>query len=123
MEKIKVSREVAEFIEGYKDNVAGYLGWEDDLIIEHSRTWANSFEGAKESAMCMKDISPLELSKILIYGYEVEKTPEEMVLALYKVVKDEITAKNLQFDKGMAAGIVMTLKKLNIEIEGVTDDH
>lgn len=116
MEKIKVSREVADFIEDYENSLVSLEGWEDGLIIEHSRVWAESFEGAKEEAMCMKDVTPLQLSKILIYGYEVEQTPEERLANAYSIkgISD--------YNRGFRTAIKYTLDTLGLKIEGINDN-
>ena len=68
MVKIKISKEAAEFIEkGSRYSV----NWEDDLIVQHAEAWNKGFEGVKDEAMCMKELSPLQLADILINGYEV----------------------------------------------------
>lgn len=123
MEKVKVSREVADFIESYENNAGGLAGWEESLLVQHCEAWATGFNDVRPEVKVMENLSPLQLSKILVYGYEAEKTKEERVLSLYQVLQEEIEEKNLPFDKGAAAGVRLTLKKLGIEIEGVTDDN
>lgn len=70
MERIKVRKEVADFIKSYEDNVGSYNGWKDDLIFEHSRAWSNCFEddSLKPEAKCMSSITPFELAEILVKG-------------------------------------------------------
>lgn len=121
-EKVKVSREVAEFIKSYEENVASCNGWEDHLLMEHSREFFGSFEGAKDEALCMKDIPPIELAKILINGYEIKQTPEEKLLATYERQR-AWQETNDPFDRrahtAYGNAIVYTLDTLGIKIEGI----
>lgn len=117
MEKIKVSSEVATFINNYEKGYK-YVGWEDSLIVDHSKMWFDSFLGANEEAVCMKDVTPLQLSKILIYGYEVEKTPEEKLLDRYKY--HARSGRKSDYSRGVADGIAMALVRLGIEVKGIT---
>lgn len=125
-EKVKVSREVAEFIKSYEDNVNGYPGWENHLILEHSRAYFESFEGAKEECLCMKNIDPLQLAEMLVNGYEIEQTPEEILLNLYNQtwatynrITDNQNRHGGNYENGLAKGIELALDTLGIEIEGI----
>lgn len=122
-EKVKVSREVANFIEGYEANVNSTPGWEDHLIFEHSRTWMNGFDGVKEEALCMSEISPLELAEILTKGYETEEAPEEKILKMYKSKNDgRYQSDDMKWiNDAYANGIVYTLESLGIKIKGIND--
>lgn len=125
-EKVKVSREVANFIQAYEDNVASYPCWEDNLIYEHSQAWRNNFEDSKLEAKCMKDISPFQLSYILINGYEIELTHEEIILENYKRAERIVDTEEDDRDaplinKGYMLGVEETLQALNIKIKWVNE--
>lgn len=116
-EKVKVSREVADFIEGYEEHVNGSANWKDNLIAEHSRSWLNCFEGLKDEAECMRGITPFELAVILINGYEVEQTPEEKLSEFYR---GRVNSPN-DYEREYAYGIEFTLRSLGIKIKGVNE--
>ena len=122
-EKVKVSREVANFIERYETNVDRTPGWKDHLIFEHSRAWVGNFDDVTEDALCMSEISPLELAEILVVGYEIEETPEDRILETY----NSCIRPNINFPpqknhvQGFASGIEFVLKELGIKIKGIND--
>lgn len=119
--KVLVSKEVAEFLESNND---GNPYWEDSLLEQHTLAYINGFKGVKEEAECMKKFTPMVLAKILINGYEVEETPEDLILKEYNRLK------NLRIDDssdgvikneciaGMHA-MVYTLNTLNIQVKGI----
>lgn len=119
--KVKVSLDVANFIQGYEDNVRGFPGWADSLIYEHSQAWFNNFEGSKIGAKCMKDITPFQLASILTRGHEVEQTPEEKVKRYFEnwnIPTDGISNSDWTSEQ---KAIIGTLNRLNIKIEGVNE--
>lgn len=127
-EKVKVSREVAEFIESYEENNGGIPGWEDYLIRDHTESFARNFAGVNEEAMCMKDITPMQLAKMLINGYEIEESPEEVLLERYvQNGKNRIKAirEKDAYQEGFTLGYLMGVKDgLNCagkEIKGIND--
>lgn len=113
MEKVKVSREVATFIEDYEKSYM-YEGWDNKMLSEHAYQHCSG-SYLDES---LKHISPLQLSKILIYGYEVEKTPEEKLFDNYN--NHRRSAIKSPYSRGVSDGIVMALVRLGIEVKGIT---
>lgn len=124
MEKIQVSREVADFIDKYEKNLACVPGWKDHLIMEHSRNWYEDFENSKEEAMCMSKISPLMLSRILIYGFEVEESPEERLVKLFhdpatSYEYEDDAAIRMRLQTAFRHGVKTALKILDIKVKGI----
>lgn len=113
MEKFKVSRAVATFIEDYEKSYM-YEGWDDKMLSEHAYQYCSG-SYLDES---LKDVTPLQLSKILIYGYEVEKTPEEKLLDRYNYYRR--SARKSDYSRGVVVGIEMALTRLGIEVKGIT---
>ncbi|MEK5070822.1 hypothetical protein [Sporosarcina sp. FSL K6-1508] len=116
IEKVKVSREVADFVKAYENNVASCNGWEDDFIYQHSQSWIEGFEKSKEESLCMKNISPFELSCILVKGYEVEQTPEENLLDYYNAPEANV----IRYEEKTRI-VEITLEILGIKIKGVNE--
>lgn len=116
-EKVKVSREVADFVQAYENNVASCNGWENDFIYQHSKSWNDGFENLKAEALCMKNISPFELSRILVKGYEVEQTSEEKLAEFYR---GRVNSSN-DYEREYAHGIEFALRSLGIKIKGVNE--
>lgn len=119
VEKLKVSREVADAIEYIKT-----LNSIEDILANHSigdDAWVRE-------AKVVNDLSLTELATALIVGYEVEMTPHEEIAKEYAnakaeeslgyVLKDELLAfRNL----GVVKGIEFTLNTLGITVKGVND--
>jgi hypothetical protein len=111
--KVKVNREISNFIQAYVENVGGYPGWEDSLIYEHSQAWKNNFEGSKVEALCMKNISPFQLAVILINGYEVEETPKEKFNYFY----DKYSKSDIQFEKDFLNGMIAVAEWFDLDVK------
>jgi DNA integrity scanning protein DisA with diadenylate cyclase activity len=82
----------------------GYEAEKSELILRH---FAHDFD---------------ELMEALICGYEVEKTPEDLVREYYIATKkryDEASEIESDFYYGVKKGIEYTLGLLGIKIEGV----
>lgn len=114
MEKVKVSKEVAEAIEWYEKECEknGVMRWEDELIYCHSHV---NDEWLNERVKPLAKLSSFELASILVLGYEIELTPEEMILKEYNCRFDALD-KN---ERWFCDGVLFVLKTLNIEIKGV----
>lgn len=122
MEKIKVSREVAEAIhEGLQE-----FGNAENLLREHSvilRDYIVLWNGVYN---CLNDVSVMELAEILVKDFEVEQTPEEKLREYYEelgVIRDKsLEAKNYHLvgiNASRRIGIKDTLNTLGIKIEGI----
>ena len=107
--KVKVSRDVANFIESCKSN--GTFYWEDELLYGHASFMNGSDVAVREDAKCLNKYSTFELAQILVLGYEVEETPEEKLLNFYN--------RKLGENDCMCDGIYETLQCLGIQIKGI----
>lgn len=78
MEKIKVSKEVAAFLERAKSN--GEFYWEDALLEQIAILKNAPIETSeiKDEAKCMLQYSTFEVAQMLVNGWEVEKTFNEL---------------------------------------------
>ncbi|MCS5499829.1 hypothetical protein NY607_01760 [Lysinibacillus sp. A4] len=126
-EKVKVSREVANFFEKCKNS--GDVNWEDAVLHEHIKIFESHHK--KEAvvinpdALCMLQYSPFELARILVLDYEIEETPEEKIAANYLDKKRKCEESPEPFDVeweiGFMAGIRYVLDNLNIKIKGINE--
>lgn len=82
VEKVKVSREVAEAIE-YLLNHKDYGYTKEKLLTTHAGMEKYSKRSWVEEARPLNELDLLVLAEILVNGYEVETTPEEKVQELY----------------------------------------
>jgi hypothetical protein len=68
-----------------------------------------------------------ELMSALVNGYEVEKSPEDLVRSTYEGAKnwarnaDHLPEKDVKYKLGVMDGIHQTLKAYGITVEGVND--
>lgn len=85
VEKVKVSRKVANFLEKCKNS--GDINWEDAVLHEHIKIFESQHKQEaveiNPNALCMLQYSPFELARILVLGHEIEETPKEKALAYY----------------------------------------
>lgn len=111
MEKVKVSREVANAIE-YLLKSASYMDDKGRILSSHS---SSNFNWRYDTpANGLNGVSVMKLAEILVNGYEVEETPEEKLVREYQ--------EGLQIGAGHrthANAIKFTLDTLGIEIEGI----
>lgn len=115
VEKLKVSREVADAIEKLSDLDASQI------------LMAHSIEGGwPQKTNALNELSMEQLATALIVGYEVEKTPHEKIAVIYKhhypKSRDGSDSTQKYFSKGYVKGIKFTLEKLGITIKGVNDN-
>ena len=104
-EKVKVSREVAEAIES-----AFEVSNKEQVLEDHARSgmWQN------KEFLPLNNLSLLEMAAIVINGYEIEETPEEKFLRVYKM---QLDINRLDFADGMK----YALETLGIKIKGIND--
>lgn len=119
-EKLKVSREVADVLDGLNRKDLNTDTW----LKMHS-------EGEWVSAKCkpLNTLSLEEFARALINGYEVEMTPHELIQKAYKKsnvkrgvsvgLNDMILA---GAENGFMNGVEFTLNTLGIKIKGVNDN-
>lgn len=112
-EKIKVSREVADAIDSFRSE------FEDEtLLLRHAQGWED------HEPLCK--LPMVDLATALIVGYEVEKTPHEVIAKEYAIAKklfdtEEKGAPAL-FNRGVMVGIKSTLRAFQITVKGVNDN-
>ena len=106
MDKIKVSKEVAEAL-----NLAIKNCGKEHLFNIHS----NKSNWADPANLPLNQLSNWKMAQILINGYEVEKTPHENLLELYEDYK-------VNSDDGIPELVVeKVLEILDIKIKGIND--
>ena len=116
-EKLKVSREVADVLDRLSREDISTNAW----IKMHS---AGGWVSAKSKPL--NTLSLEEFARALIVGYEVEKTPGEIIKAEYQKAADE--RKNSEDDYrrqylgGYQYGVQETLRVLELIVEGVNDN-
>lgn len=123
-EKIKVSQGIANVIDRYiTQNIKNYeLSLEsamEDLIVWHPNIdWEDYLDGEFKE---LKNITTYDLMRVLVLGYEVEKTPEDKVREIYSTynVSDDISPAYSSCD--IADVIIDVLDGLDIKIEGVNN--
>lgn len=113
VEKLKVSREVADAIEKLSDLDASQI------------LMAHAIGGWPQKTNLLSELSMEQLATALIVGYEVEMTPHEEIAVIYKhhYPKSKVVPGSTEkyFSKGYVKGIKFTLERLGITIEGVND--
>jgi hypothetical protein len=113
-EKVKVSREVAEAIE-YLLNHEHYGYTKEKLLLTHAemerfpkRTWADN--------SALNNVELLDLAAMIVNGYEVEQTPEEIIKEKYEELFDYEP-----IDRACKDSFRFILDTLGIKIKGVND--
>lgn len=112
MAKIKLPHNVVRAIDDAL-NLDAYPSTQHFLLahakaILEEEPWAEPFE-------CLNDVGILLMSEALVNGYEIEKTPEENIKEFYEAHVNDSSYRS----RGICIGIVGTLEKLRIKIEGV----
>lgn len=114
--KVKVSKEVAEAIEALRND-----GESDALILRVMADPTNRWAGAKSSILNSTSFDLV--AKALYVGYEVEKSPEELVAIEYKRLQREIFHADCYdmrlFYRRRADAIKYTLDTLGLKIPEV----
>ena len=110
-QKVKVSKEIAELI---SSEVIAYGGSEVFLQI-HAKV-DTPWKGYQKP---LNKITVWEMANILINGYEVEETPEEIVKRKYLLSKSNFV--NSEWDAGFVSGINYLLEKMDIKIKGINE--
>lgn len=106
-EKVKVSRALADAIEHNLNSCT-----KDRFLKDQAKScrWENPIN------LPLNDITVFELAEILVNGYVIEETPEEILLHEYQ--------EGLRIGAGHrthANAIKFTLDTLGIEIEGINE--
>lgn len=96
------------------ENGIGELGREA-LLAEHTKIQLDENDSWLDTFTPLNNISIEQLAIALYVGYEVELTAEEELIAVYK----KNFELNTHTSNGVVAGILFTLGRLGIEIEGI----
>jgi hypothetical protein len=104
MEKVMISKEEAEALESALE-VNG--GDKSSVVHWHAQ---NLFDGKRKP---LNDLDLDTLCRALYVGYELEPSPEEQVLKIYKFYRDNGFAREV---------IEEVLAALNVEIKGIIAD-
>lgn len=124
MEKVKVTKEVAEAIEAYLNDFTSIRTTEEKksvLVAEHCGQDWTKYEVGQYAAL--NNITTYELMTIMVNGYEVEKSAEEVVAEEHNRLTHAAALEHdcdmRDFFKRKAEGIRYALDTLGIKIEGV----
>lgn len=106
MEKVKVSREVAKAIESLKSSLCTIGTFK--LALE------GEWNLGKRHGIIMRELTKEEALSAIFYGYEIEKTPEEIIKEKYDELSDYEP-----IDRACMDSFRFVLDTLGIKIEGV----
>lgn len=108
-EKVKVNSQIAVALEGALDE---YDGDKNLILQNHKYDWM-------EECIPLNNLTHLEFAEILIKGYEVEKTPAELLEDYEKYNTNE-----QMYNDSFKIGVQKTIKffKENFEIKGINDN-
>lgn len=116
IEKLKVSREVADAIESFRSEFG-----DEKLLWRHAQGWAD------HEPLCR--LPMVDLATALIVGYEVEMAPHEYVTKHYNIAKrnkkeslEKGDIESAMLNRGVMVGIKRTLRAFQITVEGVNDN-
>lgn len=116
MEKIKVSRKVADALdyllatELYKENRSKIL----KAQVHNEDAWHCS-----TPAEGLNGVDIMTLATALVNGYEADMTPEERLEALYSKHEKQVSTSFNSYSRGITDGILHTLATLDIKVKGV----
>ena len=110
MEKVTVKREVAEAIEFQ------LMGRSAEEIVCSKATQLKGCGEFTNSSAVLNDISMETLVRALYVGYEVEKTPKQELVEIYRYYRKEAYSPDMT---AYADGIARAVNTLGISIEGV----
>lgn len=87
MDKVKVSREVAEAFEHLK-NIRRYLD-DNDILMEHTEKYQNKMWFGKCEPL--NSVKPITLAK-MFDGYEIEPSPQKLLINFIKRAEVEASS-------------------------------
>ena len=67
MTKVKVSKELGEFLNQYQDVCFNDIHWRDTLLVDFCTAYVN---GIEFNDHVLTELQPIELAEILVRGYE-----------------------------------------------------
>ncbi|AMW99331.1 hypothetical protein [Rummeliibacillus stabekisii] len=123
MEKIKISQQVASAIKAYfnNSNTETERAAKISLLDAHANRLNNPnvsrWAEVNEDCAALDQLNLYELSEILVRGYEVIKTPEEIVMEIYNAPSGSYS---FEHQKGVQKGIALMAQAYNIPLEGVS---
>lgn len=85
------------------------------MVIDKNGKWVDDMSP-------LNDVSTKELLAVLFGEYEIEETPEEKILKIYKnylELKDHFDDDVAKQAHGFLLGVNFTLQNLNVKIEGI----
>ncbi|WP_368900708.1 hypothetical protein [Oceanobacillus oncorhynchi] len=120
MEKVKLPQKIAEYLNVMTDRHKSIHAVYDE--IKHGYGVANKII-LRDYFFESKESSPDILLKALVNDYEVEETPEEKLIKVYKqyLQSTSIGSMDARLFACKAAGIRETLDILGIEIKGINE--
>lgn len=117
MDKVKVSREVAEAFEHLK-KLRRYIN-DNDILIEHIEKYQN--DGWFGKLKPLNNVEPLTLAK-MFEGYEIEPSPQELLINFIK--RAEVEASSCDYTDQVRGRtkletVGMMLSLFNIKVSGI----
>jgi hypothetical protein len=110
--KVKLPKDVAEAIGWYEDSAK--------MRYQVMVVGFNDYYYCTPQARIMQAYTkehPDLFAQAVLNGYEVEQTPEDEIRVYYQ----RFSKGTHSYDEGYCAGVIDTLKILNIKIKGVND--
>lgn len=128
--KVTLPREVAEAIEKLRNS-----GWPEDILMDRTEFFVGTPDvdiklevGIDHSGYAIAKFLTEDYSKnmpiymsALVNGFEIEKSPEDMVRDYYQNYRELLSKYEKDYDLGVLNGITVTLNLLGITIEGIND--
>lgn len=121
-EKVKVGKEVADCIDWFRTENG--VEWENNVLLSLAQSELDGHTFPKIEPLLQ--YSTFEVAQMLINGYEVEKSPEEQLSAIYNDEKAKLYVTQIMQDpakyanhKSFMRGVETTLEVLGIKIEGI----
>ncbi len=103
-----------------------YIWTDEDIEVTRSTLVTEHVKGgwSDPELRAASDIPLDDFITALYVGYEIEKSPEERVQALYKEISREYMmsdfgSNNVPYYRGVSRGIERTIDALGMKIEGV----
>lgn len=111
---ITLSKQAAEAVEYVKREGYDYA---TIMKIQITNGWD------RKETTPLNELSLKQLSTALIVGYEIEKTPHEVITLKYNTSQDDYVYNQCPYSKGVADGIEFTINTLGVKIKGVNDNE
>lgn len=119
--KLVVTSEVKNAL----DSVIHNASWSDAEIVEMTvqKEWSS------KQRVPMNDLSTEDILTAITHGYELKKPQfrtgsrpsDEAVIELVEVYKEKSKDATFSYGDGIADGIRLALRKMNLHVEGITE--